>query len=133
MPQDAFPVDVHVQRFAISTGIVTADASVTNEEVERRLRPLLCEICVEEKWEPLELSHFLWFLGNRCCTGCYKNPAAEILCPAYAWCGGAISTLAYFRRGIWEMTAPRYRKGGMRTFSFPSATPLFLFPLQSAD
>lgn len=134
MPRDAFPVDVHVQRFAISTGIITTNApSVTSEQMERKLRPLFCEICVEEKWKPLELSHAVWFLGNRNCTGCYKNSAAEFLCPAYAWCGGPILTLPYSRRGKWEMTAPRYRKGGTRPFSFPSTAPLFLFPLQSAD
>lgn len=133
MPRDAFPVDVHVQRFAISTGIVAAEESVTNEEVEKRLRPLLCEICMEEGWKPLELSHTLWFLGNRCCSGCYANAATELLCPAYAQCGGPISTLSYARRGMWDMTAARYRKGGTRPFSLPSANPLFLFPLQSAD
>lgn len=124
MPPDAFPVDVHVQRFAISTGIVTAKTSVTNEEVESELRPLLCEICKEERWEPLELSHALWFLGNRCCSGCYRNAAAERLCPSYGMCGGSISTLSYFRRGFWDMTAPRHRKGGECLFSLPES-PLF--------
>ena len=133
MPPDAFPVDVHVQRFVISTKIVTANAPATNEQVERVLRPLLCEVCVEEGWKPLELSHALWFLGNRCCNGCYNNAATEFLCPAYAKCGGSISTLPYSRRGIWEITEPRHRKGGTRMFSLPSNTPLFLFPLQSAD
>lgn len=133
MPRDAFPVDVHAQRFAISTGIAHSSSSVTNEQMEKVLRPLLCEICAEERWRPLELSHAVWFLGNRCCNGCYDNAAMEFLCPAYAECGGSISTLSYMRRGIWNMTAPRHRKGGARTFLLPSATPLFLFPLQSAD
>lgn len=134
MPRDAFPVDVHVQRFVISTGIARASSSVvTNEQMEKVLRPLLCEICAEEGWKPLELSHAVWFLGNRCCNGCYDNAAMEFLCPAYAECGGSISTLSYMRRGVWDMTALRHRKGGARMFSLPSATPLFLFPLQSAD
>lgn len=136
MPPDAFPVDVHVQRFAISTGIVRTSSSVTNESMEKVLRPLFCEICAEEGWKPLELSHAIWFLGNRCCNGCYDNAAMEeFLCPAYAECGGSISTLSYMRHGIWDITEPRHRKGGARTFSphLLHRSPLFLFPLQSAD
>lgn len=136
MPRDAFPVDVHAQRFAVSTGVVRSSSYVvTNEQMERVLRPLFCEICTEERWKPLELSHAIWFLGNRCCNGCYANAAMELLCPAYAKCNGSISTLSYMRLGTWDMTAPRHRKGGVRMFSLPPLhrSPLFLFPLQSAD
>lgn len=125
MPLDAFPVDVHVQRFAISTGVIMAEVPLVNEQVESALRPLLCEICIEEGWNPLLLSHAIWFLGNQCCSGCYRNRAVEFLCPSYEMCGGSISTLTYFRRGTWDMTAPRHNKGGQRNFVLSSA-PLFL-------
>lgn len=126
MPEDAFPVDVHVQRFVISTGIVRTTGTALNEEIEKVVRPLLCRICREEGISALELSHAIWFLGNRCCRGCYRNRAAEQLCPSYSHCGGSISTLTYTRKGSWDFDAPRHRKGGERTMMLPSDMPLFL-------
>lgn len=126
IPEDAFPVDVHVQRFAIATGIVTAEISIVrNYKLERVLRLLLCEICMEEKWTPLDLSHAVWFLGNKCCNGCYWNTAVKFLCPSYEMCGGAPSTLLYNRSGAWNFTALRHRKGGDCSFSLPLST---MFP-----
>lgn len=132
-PRDAFPVDRHVQRFALSTGIIVANASVTGDQMESRLRPLLCELCAEEGWDPLDLSHDLWLLGSRGCNGCYRDSAMRVLCPVYAECGGSVSTLSYTRSGVWNVTEPRHRKGGTLVFALPPSTPLFLFPLQSAD
>ena len=128
MPRDAFPVDVHVQRFLISTGIITSTGQVTNEEVERVVRPFLCRLCAEENIPRLELSHVIWFLGNRCCSGCYRNKAVERLCPSYGDCGGSISTLTYTKKGLWDFDVPRHRKGGERTMLLPSDMPLFLMP-----
>jgi endonuclease III len=124
MPQDAFPVDVHVQRFAISAGILRGGAAALNEKVEKVLRPLLCSIAIEEGWEALELSHAIWFLGNRLCSGCYRNKVARVLCPVYDECGGGASTRTYFRNGFWGFDADRHRKGGCLTFRLPSS-PLF--------
>ncbi len=125
MPEDAFPVDVHVQRFAISTGIIQGSGKVTNEDVEKVLRPLLCAVVREEGWSALELSHAIWFLGNRLCKGCYQKRAAEFLCPAYGYCGGSISTKPYFRHGVWDFDALRHRKGGDRDFILFENAPLF--------
>ncbi|HEC93751.1 MAG TPA: hypothetical protein ENI56_00015 [Candidatus Kaiserbacteria bacterium] len=125
IPGDAFPVDVHVQRFAISTGIVTAETpTVRSYEIERVLRPFLCNMCMEEGWKPLDLSHALWFLGNKCCSGCCRNAVAKLLCPSYEMCGGAVSTHSYFRQGRWDLTSPRYRRGGDCSFSLPPS-PMF--------
>lgn len=125
MPTDAFPVDVHVQRFAISTGIIRCTGKVVNEHAEQVLRKLLCELCLEEGWSALELSHAIWFLGNRLCSGCYRNKAVPVLCPVYDQCDGSISTLTYFKKGFWDFDASRYRKGGERKFTDLSGTPLF--------
>jgi len=126
MPGDAFPVDVHVQRFSISTGIVTAKTpTVRNYAIEMALRPFLCNLCMEEGWEPLALSHALWFLGNKCCSGCCRNVAAKLLCPSYEMCGGAIPTHTYFRKGFWNLDATRHRKGGDCSFSIPQSA---MFP-----
>lgn len=126
MPEDAFPVDVHVQRFAISTGIMKSSGIVTNEVAERMLRPFLCRVVYEEGWSALELSHAIWFLGSRLCKGCYRSSVSKLLCPVYDQCGGSISTTMYFRKGLWDFSADRHRKGGSSDFALPNSSPLFL-------
>ena len=129
MPPDAFPVDVHVQRFCISTGIVTGKGRrVINEELEYKLRPLLCEICSEEGLERTNLSHALWLLGSNGCNGCHRRTEMRFLCPVYEECGGSISTKTYFRRGFWNLdlsNATRHRKGGTLVYTLPTSVPLF--------
>ncbi|MCX6786565.1 MAG: hypothetical protein NTU85_01960 [Candidatus Kaiserbacteria bacterium] len=126
MPPDAFPVDVHVQRFAISTGIATGRGRmVINEELERKLRPLYCAVCAEEKWERFDLSHAIWLLCSNGCNGCHRRTEMRFLCPVYEECNGSISTKTYFRRGFWDMDAPRHRKGGELIYSLPAIAPLF--------
>lgn len=124
MPEDAFPVDVHVQRFLISTGVISGTGKVQSETVERIARKLLCRLCREMGIPVLELSHAIWFLGNRCCNGCYRNKAIPDLCPSYGDCGGSISTLTYAKR-FWDLDAPRHRKGGARQLREFEELPLF--------
>lgn len=125
MPKDAFPVDMHVQRFAISTGILEANGDLLNEHAEAALRTLICRIIAEEGWSALELSHAIWFLGKYLCSGCYRNTAVKVLCPAYDVCEGCPSSKPYFRKGKWELDAPRFRKGGDLTLVLPKTE---LFP-----
>ncbi len=121
MPLDAFPVDVHVQRLAISTGIISGEGVFFDETIERMLRPLLCRIVRERGWSAIDLSHAIWFLGNRLCTQCPRTKSAPLLCPVYDTCGGAISTGSY-GRGKWDLGEPRYRKGGDRTLRLSGAS-----------
>lgn len=123
MPEDAFPVDVHVQRFAISTGILRSEGKVLNDTVEKALRPLICGIIRERGWSALELSHAIWLLGKHLCSGCYRSALPKHLCPSYESCGGSISTLLYFRKGTWDFDAVRHVKGG-GPFTLPQ-NPLF--------
>jgi endonuclease III len=122
---DAFPVDVHVQRFCISTGILEGEGKVTNEEAERVLRPGLCALCKEMGWHALELSHAIWFLGNRLCTGCSRNRAVKVQCSAYEKCGGAIVSGTYFKKGYWLLDETRLRKGGTMVLQNFEDMPLF--------
>lgn len=126
MPSDAFPADVHAQRFAICMNIVTSGGRVGSETVEKLLRPLFCGIALEEGWPILELAHAVWFLGNRLCTTCYRNGTSKILCPLYEECLGSPSTKKYYKKGIWQFDDPRHRKGGDRDFILPEDSPLFL-------
>ena len=118
MPPDAFPVDVHVQRLAISTDIISGEGLFLDETIERMLRPLLCRMVSEKGWSAIDLSHAIWFLGNRLCTRCPRTKSAPLLCPVYDTCGGAISTGPY-GRGKWDLSEPRYRRGGDMTLCLP--------------
>lgn len=125
VPRNTFPIDLHVQRLALSTGIVTGRGSAENAALESRLRPLFYRIAREEGMPILELSHALWLLGNRVCNRCsYRRDAAHV-CPSYELCGGAPPTRSYFKKGRWDLEAPRYRRGGENGFSLPSSAPLW--------
>lgn len=124
LPKDAFPVDVHVQRFLISTGIVSGTGTIVNEQLERIARPLLCQVADRLRIDRLELSHAIWFLGNRCCTGCWKNAAIPELCPAYAKCGGAIDSKSYYKKGVWHLDRPRNPRGGDVQAVLPWSIPI---------
>ena len=122
---DAFPVDVHVQRWFLNTDcILGIEGKVFNEEMERTLRPFITDFCNEYKLSWVDLSHALWFLGNRVCTGCAKNRAARMLCPSYDACGGSWNSSTYFKKGCWDASLRRFRKGGDTAFLCPSG-PLF--------
>ena len=114
MPSDAFPVDVHAQRLAISTGIVSGSGFFRNETIEQVLRPLFCRIAAENQWSVIDLAHATFFLGNRLCTRCCRTKSAPLLCPTYNVCQGAISTKSY-GLGLWNLDEPLYRKGGDMT------------------
>lgn len=112
MPVDAFPVDVHVQRFVISTGIVRGTGVIENTRLETYVRPLLCRVTARLRVSAVEVSHAIWFRGNRGCTGCYGERAMPKLCSVYDHCGGAIDTNPSRVEGVWRLDEPRYRRGG---------------------
>lgn len=112
MPEDAFPVDVHVMRFVISTGIVHGTGVIENQQLGSIIRKLLCRVVKRLRISPIELSHAIWFRGNQSCTRCYKVTAMPKLCPVYNDCGGAIQTLPSREDGVWQLDDLRYRRGG---------------------
>ncbi|MFA9262931.1 MAG: hypothetical protein ACEQSB_06320 [Undibacterium sp.] len=124
MPADAFPVDVHVQRFLISTGIVSGTGVIVNEQLERIARPLLCRVTKRLGISRIEASHDIWFLGHYACTGCWRNAAIPELCPAYAKCGGAIDSKSYYKKGVWHLDRPRNPRGGDVQSVLPWTTPI---------
>lgn len=107
LPEDAFPIDVHVQRIALSTGIIQIKKTTTNVYLEAELRPLLREICREKKWSMVDVAHALWFLGNQMCTECSTCSLATAFCPAYGLCGGPFESKRYFTEGKWDPDAKR--------------------------
>lgn len=115
---DAFPVDVHVQRISLSTGIVKIKKDTGNVNMELALRPLLTSICHERGWNIVDASHALWLLGNSLCSNCSRTSASKLYCPAYDLCGGPFESKRYFTEGKWDpyLQSP---PGDRRTWSLP--------------
>lgn len=113
MPEDAMPVDVHLQRFALETRIIRYDGArrLTNEMLERRARALYCDICNENGWPHVDFSHATWFLSKHLCSSCHRKKIAQTLCPTFDFCYGSIASNSYFRKGIWEIKH-RPKNGG---------------------
>ncbi len=130
MPKDAFPVDVHVMRFVISTGIVRGTGVIENQKLGQIVRVLLCRVVKRLKISAIDASHAIWFRGNQDCTRCYKVKAMPVLCPVYNDCGGAIQTLPSREDGVWQLDDLRYRRGGDVARGIPvfEKMPLFLVP-----
>ena len=130
MPKDAFPVDVHVMRFVISTGIVRGRGVIENQKLGQIIRVLLCRVVKRLRISAIDASHAIWFRGNQGCTRCYKVKAMPRLCPVYNDCGGAIQTLPSREDGVWQLDDLRYRRGGDVARGIPDfeRMPLFLVP-----
>lgn len=113
MPEDAMPVDVHLQRFALETGIIRYEGTkrLTNEMLERRARVLYCDICNKNVWSHVDFSHAIWFLSKHLCSSCHRKKIAQTLCPTFDLCLGSIASNSYFRRGIW-IIEHRQKNGG---------------------
>ena len=125
---DAFPVDVHVQRFALALGLVSLKRidPIMNETLEQILRPALSELCREEGWSRIALSHAIWFRGNRGCTNCSNTRHMAMICPVYNDCHGALRSNSYFRMGLWLPEAGPLPKGGTITLVPFHERPLFV-------
>ena len=131
MPSDAFPVDVHVMRFVISTGIVRGTGVIENQKLGSIVRPLLCRVVKRLKVSAIDVSYAIWFRGNSGCTRCPKVRAMPMLCPVYNDCGGAIQTIPSREDGVWRLGDLRYRRGGDMARVIPvfDKTPLFTQPV----
>lgn len=120
--REAFPVDLHVQRIFLSLDLAAFNTrwidAVTLAEPIRKEISFLCE---REKIYVVELSHALWFLGNRLCGNCQRISDIELKCPLYEWCGGAFASEPYRLRGEWDKSYGRKQKGlspNQKGFSF---------------
>lgn len=124
MPDDAFPVDMHVQRLFIQYGALTKSDAVGNELMEMVLRPFNCEVARRYELDKYHLSHAMWQLGRSSCTECYRKRGNELLCPIATECSGNINAHDYFKLGEWPGEDDVMRKGFDREFRIP-AGPLF--------
>ena len=107
----AFPVDLHVQRIFISSNVVMGAGTMDAAEIAEFIRVRLSELCYELDIKPLDLSHALWFLGNKLCTKCDKVKGIKSGCPVEEMCSGGIPSLSYNKTGRWELDVPRKEKG----------------------
>jgi hypothetical protein len=111
---DAFPVDVHVQRFCLAQNIIRPKhrlGPVLNETLEQKLRHAIADMCRQENWSRSTLSHAIWFQGNGWCTNCWQQRHIDRFCPVFASCLGAYESRHYFKMGLWLLHEPRLRRG----------------------
>lgn len=101
---DAFPCDLHVQNQCISLGLVKAESNTVDAyKLADFLRINLSNLCNKNGVSALDLSHAMWFLGNRVCIDCNRRRRiSERLCPIMDCCGGRMPTQLYRRRGKWN-------------------------------
>lgn len=117
---DAFPIDVHVQRFFIQHDLLESSKTrLENVELEALLRPFLSDLCKKLGWSRVDLAHAIWFLGSSFCTKCYQRKDAPVLCPVYASCTGVIDSRPYFKERMWYLGSERFPKGGTVPFGVP--------------
>ncbi len=107
----AFPVDLHVQRIFISSDVITGVGVMDAAVIAEFIRVRLSELCYELNIKPLDLSHALWFLGNKLCTKCDKVKGIKSGCPVENMCAGGIPSLSYNKTGKWNFDALRKNKG----------------------
>lgn len=102
---DAFPCDLHVQNQCISLGLVRSESKLIDSyKLADFLRINLSHLCNKNMVSPMDLSHAMWFLGNRLCINCNKKRRiSEKLCPIIDDCGGRISTWTYRFKGKWDL------------------------------
>lgn len=126
-PKDAFAVDVHVQRIFMQTRALTLSKRLTNESLEKIIRPFICTVCEKNNLNKVDLAHAFWFLGSVLCTNCYQRRDIVHLCPAYEMCNGPINTKEYFARGFWNLIdepGTQMRKGDAKILNIAEG-PLF--------
>lgn len=119
MPTDAFPVDVHVQRFFLQQGLIIPKKDLVNDDLEKVLRPFICETSKKYNLDKVILSHGLWNLGAKGCVGCAKRKSTHLMCPVNETCDGCVNSKQYFKLGIWPKDLDFMRKGSDRKFILP--------------
>jgi len=109
---DAIPVDVHLQRICLSTGVVTADSDKFGDTILAEfLRENLTKFCWWNDITPVDLSHAMWFLGSKACSRCSRARGMHGYCPVYEECEGSPPTKPYWRKGHWRLDLGRNPKG----------------------
>lgn len=105
---DAFPCDIHVQAQCIGLDIAKSQEKIfRTDPFAEFLRKNISGVCRNKNISALDLSHALWFLGNRLCMYCKKKKTtSEKFCPIFKYCSGRISTISYRRKGLWDTNKP---------------------------
>ena len=92
------PVDFQVARLLIQTkGLVLEKPSRKHLVSEVILTPFLAQMCIDNGWNPREVSEVLWTIGERGC-----NKAQHDNCPLEAICTSLISRKRYDKEGIFD-------------------------------
>ncbi len=107
----AFPVDVHFQRLLIITGGVRGNDLIRCNWLAEELRVPLWQMCRDNGWHPLAVAQASYTQGSTLCSRCPQTVDIRSRCPVYRTCGGKLPSANYGRRGVWDLSMPRMRKG----------------------
>ena len=118
MPEDAFPVDVQVQRVFIQSRAILKKGDVSNALMEKVLRQYICLIAKFHNLDKIVVSHSFWLLGSEGCNGCPGKQNAPVMCPMYEMCHGCENTASYFAKGKWALEDRPMNKGGQQIIEF---------------
>lgn len=123
-PEDAFPVDVQVQRLFIQYGAIEKKTKISNAMMEKVIRPFVCLMAKYHGLDKQVISHAQWLLGSEGCNSCSKKLNAPSMCPIYADCQGCENTSNYFAKGVWDPNdAPMQKGASVVSFGMPEARP----------
>jgi endonuclease III len=123
-PEDAFPVDVQVQRLFIQYSAIIKKTKISNAMMEKVIRPFVCLLAKYHGLDKQVISHAQWLLGSEGCNSCSKKLNAPDMCPVYAECQGCENTANYFAKGMWDSNDAPMKKGASTvSFGMPEVRP----------
>jgi hypothetical protein len=123
---DAMPIDRHVQRMFVQSGVIEWSARVDAAKAERLLREELPSLIREMGYSVFDVSHALWFRGAKLCRDCEghilsgNEDLLRLLCPVWercpgGLCKGGVSTRSYHAQRVW--TSGQKDRGDPRQLS----------------
>ena len=133
---EAIPVDEHLQRICITTGIVqcfNVDDSGEKKVAEivdaaplaEFLREKLTRFCYKHGISVNELSHAMWFLGSEGCFMCPKQEVLHLVCPIKDLCTGGLDTKRYTNERLWDLSKRKQKGSNNPQGTFEQ--PLFMY------
>lgn len=94
MNKFGLPVDFHLCRIAIQTGILDPQVEIARGVLANEIFvPIIKHLCKKNGWSPAAVSEALWVIGSQGCTPDQKAFAPYNTCPLKEECIGAIRKL----------------------------------------
>lgn len=125
MPEDAFAVDLHVQRFFLQTKAIVLKGTTHSSMMEKVLRPYLCGFSFRFDKSKVDVAHGLWQNGSKMCDVCTNTKGSDVLCPVEKECKGSVHTESYNTQRMWTYPLHFRPKFHDRPFAVKEDSSLF--------